>query len=288
MLAGTRRGRRRDGTERVRFRRVRRGHPHRRRAPRHRAGRAGRRQAAHRPQPQRPGGHRSAPVVQRELATVAVGARSSLQETLLARALETEGVYLPGYTHLQRAQPVLLAHHLLAHGWALGRDVDRLLDTLRRLDVSPLGAGALAGSSLPIDPAGNAADLGFARRVRQQPRRRRRPGLRRRGGLRPRVDRGPPVADRRGVGAVDLGRVRLRPARRRLRHRIVDAAAEEESRHRRAGPRQDRTPHRQPHRPPRDVEGAAARVQPRPPGGQGAAVRLGRAGDARRRRADRA
>ena len=72
-------------------------------------------------------------------------------------------MYLPGYTHLQRAQPVLLAHHLLAHGWALGRDVDRLLDTLRRLDVSPLGAGALAGSSLPIDPVGNAADLGFAR-----------------------------------------------------------------------------------------------------------------------------
>ena len=72
-------------------------------------------------------------------------------------------MYLPGYTHLQRAQPVLLAHHLLAHGWALGRDIDRLLDTLRRLDVSPLGAGALAGSSLPIDPVGNAADLGFAK-----------------------------------------------------------------------------------------------------------------------------
>jgi argininosuccinate lyase len=73
-------------------------------------------------------------------------------------------VYLPGYTHLQRAQPVLLAHHLLAHGWALGRDVDRLLDALDRIDVSPLGAGALAGSSLPLDPDGNAADLGFARR----------------------------------------------------------------------------------------------------------------------------
>ena len=59
---------------------------------------------------------------------------------------------LPGYTHLQRAQPVLLAHHLLAHGWALARDVDRLLATVARLDVSPLGAGALAGSSLPLDP----------------------------------------------------------------------------------------------------------------------------------------
>ena len=99
----------------------------------------------------------------RELHDRRRSACSSLQETLLDRALGAEGVYLPGYTHLQRAQPVLLAHHLLAHGWALGRDVDRLLDTLRRLDVSPLGAGALAGSSLPIDPVGNAADLGFAR-----------------------------------------------------------------------------------------------------------------------------
>jgi YbgC/YbaW family acyl-CoA thioester hydrolase len=73
-------------------------------------------------------------------------------------------VYLPGYTHLQRAQPVTLAHHLLAHGWALARDLDRLLDCRRRADVSPLGAGALAGSSLPLDPDGTAADLGFAAR----------------------------------------------------------------------------------------------------------------------------
>jgi argininosuccinate lyase len=57
---------------------------------------------------------------------------------------------------------VLLAHHLLAHAWALTRDVDRLVDTRRRLDVSPLGAGALAGSSLPLDPAATARDLGFA------------------------------------------------------------------------------------------------------------------------------
>jgi argininosuccinate lyase len=55
-----------------------------------------------------------------------------------------------------------LAHHLLAHGWALARDVDRLLATIARLDVSPLGAGALAGSSLPLDPHGTAVDLGFA------------------------------------------------------------------------------------------------------------------------------
>jgi argininosuccinate lyase len=56
----------------------------------------------------------------------------------------------------------LLAHHLLAHGWALARDVDRLVDTIGRTDVSPLGAGALAGSSLPLDPESVAADLGFS------------------------------------------------------------------------------------------------------------------------------
>ncbi|HWW53740.1 MAG TPA: argininosuccinate lyase [Acidimicrobiales bacterium] len=86
------------------------------------------------------------------------------QEVLIERAVEAGDTYLPGYTHLQRAQPVLLAHHLLAHGWALARDVDRLLATYRRLDVSPLGAGALAGSSLPLDPDAVAADLGFGAR----------------------------------------------------------------------------------------------------------------------------
>ena len=98
----------------------------------------------------------------RELLVVA-RAVLDLQEVLLARAQAAGDVYLPGYTHVQRAQPVLLAHHLLAHGWALGRDVDRLVATVERLDVSPLGAGALAGTSLPIDPAATAEALGFAR-----------------------------------------------------------------------------------------------------------------------------
>ena len=88
----------------------------------------------------------------------------ALQHVLLDRAIEAGPSYLPGYTHMQRAQPVLLSHHLLAHGWALGRDVDRILATRARLDVSPLGAGALAGSSLPLDPDGVADDLGFAHR----------------------------------------------------------------------------------------------------------------------------
>lgn len=86
-----------------------------------------------------------------------------LQSALLQRAQDAGPTYLPGYTHLQRAQPVLLAHQLLAHGWALGRDVDRLHATRERLNVSPLGAGALGGSSLPLDPDGVARELGFTR-----------------------------------------------------------------------------------------------------------------------------
>jgi argininosuccinate lyase len=87
----------------------------------------------------------------------------ALQEVLLRRAEECDAIALPGYTHLQRAQPVLLAHHLLAHFWTLARDVDRWRDCLARADVSPLGAGALAGSSLPLDPGVVAAELKFAR-----------------------------------------------------------------------------------------------------------------------------
>jgi len=87
----------------------------------------------------------------------------TFQQTLLTHAEAAGDAYLPGYTHLQQAQPVALSHHLLAHFWALSRDLDRLLATVDRLDVSPLGAGALAGSSLPLDPAHTAAALGFAK-----------------------------------------------------------------------------------------------------------------------------
>jgi argininosuccinate lyase len=97
----------------------------------------------------------------RELAAAIDG----LQRVIVARAEEvgTE-VAIPGYTHLQHAQPVLLAHHLLAHVWALGRDVRRWSSVIDAADVSPLGAGALAGSSLPLDPDHVARTLGFAAR----------------------------------------------------------------------------------------------------------------------------
>ncbi|MGD1283936.1 argininosuccinate lyase [Mycobacterium seoulense] len=81
---------------------------------------------------------------------------------LAAQAAEHPTAIMPGKTHLQSAQPVLLAHHLLAHAHPLLRDVDRIIDFDRRAAVSPYGSGALAGSSLGLDPDAIAAKLGFA------------------------------------------------------------------------------------------------------------------------------
>ena len=86
----------------------------------------------------------------------------ALINALAAQAERHLGVAMPGRTHLQHAQPVLLSHHLLAHAWALTRDVARWQDWDRRASLSPYGAGALAGSSLGLDPAAVADDLGFA------------------------------------------------------------------------------------------------------------------------------
>ena len=80
---------------------------------------------------------------------------------LHGQATSQLGVPMPGRTHLQHAQPVLLSHHLLAHGWPLLRDCDRLRDLDRRLAVSPYGSAALAGTSLGLDPEAVAAELGF-------------------------------------------------------------------------------------------------------------------------------
>jgi argininosuccinate lyase len=84
-----------------------------------------------------------------------------LEEALLGRAEAEAKTPMPGYTHLQRAQPVSLGHYLLAHFWRFDRDVDRLLATVERAERSPLGAGALAGSTLHLDPAATARRLGF-------------------------------------------------------------------------------------------------------------------------------
>ena len=86
-----------------------------------------------------------------------------LVEALATQAERHMGVAMPGRTHLQHAQPVLLSHHLLAHAWPLVRDLDRLTDWDARVGAdSPYGSGALAGSSLGLDPEKVAADLGFS------------------------------------------------------------------------------------------------------------------------------
>jgi len=91
---------------------------------------------------------------------------SELEKTILAlleKAEENAAVLMPGYTHLQRAQPVTAGHHLCAWCAALERDLSRFNDALKRLDECPLGGGALAGSTLPLDREAVAAALGFAR-----------------------------------------------------------------------------------------------------------------------------
>ena len=84
-----------------------------------------------------------------------------LIEVLVSAAKQVGGAIVPSYTHVQQAQAVPFAHHLLAYGWMLVRDRERFADALVRIDVSPLGAGASGGSSLPLDPASSAAHLGM-------------------------------------------------------------------------------------------------------------------------------
>ncbi len=97
----------------------------------------------------------------RDHAKVVANLVLDLAEALAGQAAAHPTAPMPGRTHMQHAQPVLLAHHLLARAWPLLRDVDRLRDFDRRAAVSPYGSGALAGSTLGLDPEAVAADLGF-------------------------------------------------------------------------------------------------------------------------------
>jgi argininosuccinate lyase len=99
----------------------------------------------------------------RDAARRVAGGVLDVVDALAAQAAEHRDAVLPGRTHLQHAQPVLLAHHLLAHAHPLLRDVRRLRDWDARAAVSPYGCGALAGSSLGLDPVLVAAELGFDR-----------------------------------------------------------------------------------------------------------------------------
>ena len=97
----------------------------------------------------------------RDHARIIAALLGDLQETLIALADAHPGVAMPGRTHFQHAQPVLFAHHVLAHVQALSRDAERLRQWDARAAVSPYGSGALAGSSLGLDPEAVAAELGF-------------------------------------------------------------------------------------------------------------------------------
>ena len=99
----------------------------------------------------------------RERLSELEAALSGLIETLADRADQTADVVAPGYTHLQRAQPVTIGHWLCAHAWSLVRDLERVRAAQHTTDVSPLGAGALAGTTLGIDPTVAQKELKFAR-----------------------------------------------------------------------------------------------------------------------------
>lgn len=99
----------------------------------------------------------------KDVTLVSIYRLLELQQALLDLAEANMGVILPGYTHLQRGQPVLLAHHLLAYVEMLERDIERFQGCFARADVMPLGSGALAGVPYPIDPDYVARELGFSR-----------------------------------------------------------------------------------------------------------------------------
>ena len=99
----------------------------------------------------------------RDHAAVVARQVVALVDAIVSQATAHPTAVMPGRTHLQHAQPVLLSHHLLAHAWPLVRDLERLRDWSRRAGASPYGAGALAGSSLGLDPLLVARELGFDR-----------------------------------------------------------------------------------------------------------------------------
>ena len=172
----------------------------------------------------------------------------ALQKALAEKALAHAGTVMPGFTHLQTAQPVTFGHHLLAYVEMAARDRGRFADARKRLNECPLGSGALAGTSFPLDRDMTAKALGFDRPDRQFARRRLRPRLRDGDACR-RLDRGgASVAARRGDRDLDLAFGRPGQALRQVHHRLLDDAAEAQPGRGRTGARQDRPHHRRAHR----------------------------------------
>ena len=193
---------------------------------------------------------------------------AELQRALVDRALEHADTVMPGFTHLQTAQPVTFGHHLLAYVEMVGRDRGRFADARKRLNESPLGAAALAGTSFPIDRHATAKALGFER---------------------PMANSLDAVSDRdfvletlaaASIASMHLSRfaeeiviwtsplVGLVRLQRQVHHRLVDHAAEAQSRCRRTGARQDRTGDRRADRAVDRDEGPAAGLSKGHAGGQ--------------------
>ena len=180
---------------------------------------------------------------------------------------------MPGYTHLQRAQPVYLSHHLLAYFWMFRRDARRFQFVLASTEELPLGAGALAGRELRHRPraAGLRARLRGGRA--ELDRRRLQPRLRARLPRRRRHLRDPPLAPGGGDRAVVERGVRLLRGLGRVGLGLVDHAAEEEPRRGGAAARQGAARGGAPRRPPRRHARPPADLQQGPAGGQGAPLR---------------
>ena len=207
---------------------------------------------------------------------------TALQRAFVGRCDADADVILPGYTHFQRAQPVLAPHYWLAYCEKFERDRLRLADCRRRTNVLPLGAAALAGTSLPIDRADVAARLGFdgvaANSLDAVSDR----DFALEFAFALARDRRAPEHVGRGVDSLVDRRVQLSEAAAGVLHRLVDHAAEDQSRRAGVDPRQDGPGGRQSANAAGVGQGAAAGLQPRPPGRQAAAVRFVRHGSARR------
>ena len=217
----------------------------------------------------------------RELTAVARRVARPAARAAEPRADDAGDTYLPGYTHLQRAQPVLLAHHLLAHGWALARDVDRLArlpPAARRVAAGRRRAGGVVAAARS---RGHRRRPRVRGRVRELARRGERPRLRRRGAVRPRPARRAPVAawarrsccGRPRSSASSASPTRTRPGSSMLPQKKNPDIAElvRGKAGRLIGDLTGLLA---------TLKGLPALVQPRPPRGQGAAVRRGRPGAA--------
>ncbi len=191
---------------------------------------------------------------------------------------------MPGFTHLQAAQPVTLGHHLMAYYEMLRRDRSRFADARARLNECPLGAAALAGTSFPLDREATAAALGFDGPMANSLGRRLRSRLRARLSDSRDPVRAASLAPRRGIDHLGEPALRLRLAAGRIFDRLVDHAAEAQSGRRRAGARPFRPDRRRDGLAGDDDEGAAARLFEGHAGRQAARLRGARSADAVARR----